>query len=189
MIHKILYNKKILKEEFKKQNKEIHMFLTVFCFIPLIFFSFTIINIENVFSKLDFIKFNLIFFLVSNATSTISLIIINKCFYHHSILMNLKDKEILKLELDIKKKHIQALDSLVIESFNTTNNKKIEAFLKSLDSKHNISLIDFFIEMTIYLELKDLDEFLEYIKGLDEKETLNVSKEFLNSRNNNRAKA
>ncbi len=184
MIHKILYNKKILKEEFKKQNKEIYMFLIVFFFTPLIFFSFTIINIENVFSKLNFIKFNLIFFLVSNAMSTILLIIINKCFYHHSILMNLKDKKILKLKLNTKKIYIKALESLVIEKFNTTNNKKIEAFLKSLDSKHNISLIDFFIEMTIYLELKDLDEFLEYIKGLDEKEILNVSKEFLNSRNN-----
>ena len=181
MIHKILYNKKILKEEFKKQNKEIHMFLTVFCFI--LFFSFTIINIENLFSK--FIKFNLIFFLVSHATSTVLLIIINKCFYHHSILINLKDKKILKLELNIKKKYIKALETLVIEKFNTTNNKKIEDFLKSLDSEHNINLIDFFVEMTIYLQLKDLDEFLGYIKGLDEKEILNLSKEFLNSRNLN----
>lgn len=191
MIHKILYNKKILKEEFKDENKSIYTAL--FCGFTIILsilmvFACAIINMTEDISYLNLFLYFLIVHFLSHLLSTPLLMIINKVFYNREKYFQYKipDQKAkikdLKYRISIQKAEIETLDSLLISKI-TNNKSALSFFLKNLQRRHNISLIRFFAIVLVYLKLDTLDKLLEHIKNLDEKEVLALFIKALNSRN------
>lgn len=189
MIHKILYNKKILKEEFKDENKSIYiasLFSFAILFSLLILFAFGIITKDisylNLFSSFLIVHFG------SHLLSTFLLMIVNKVFYNrekyfqHKIPDQKAEIKDLKYRISIQKAEIETLDLLLISKI-TNNKSDLSFFLKNLQRRHNISLIHFFAIVLGYLKLDTLDKLLEHIKNLDEKEILTLFIKALNSRN------
>jgi transcriptional regulator NrdR family protein len=190
MIHKILYNKKILKEEFKDENKSIYiasLFSFAILFSLLILFAFGIITKDisylNLFSSFLIVHFG------SHLLSTLLLMIINKVFYNREKYFEYKIQKAeikdLKYRISIQKAEIETLDSLLISKI-TNNKSDLSSFLKNLQKRHNISLIRFFAIVLVYLKFDTLDKLLDHIKNLDEKEILTLFIKALNSKSNSK---
>lgn len=187
MIHKILYNKKILK--FKDENKIIYTALLcafVILLSILMLFVCRIFDMTKDISYLNLFLYFLIVYFGSHLLSTALLIIINKVFYNREKYFQYKIQKAkikdLKYRISIQKAEIETLDSLLISKI-TNNKSDLSSFLKNLQKRHNISLIRFFAIVLSYLKLDTLDKLLDHIKNLDEKEILTLFIKALNSKN------